>query len=69
MSKWYKKIYVLLVKKTQKKTPILFLKMTIFLMFDWVLKTSPKSLDYMSILKSSIIALMKFVYSKAFNKL
>ena len=69
MSKWYIKIYVLLVKKTQKKTPIMFLKVTIFLMFDCVLKTSLKSLDYMSILKSSIIALMKFVYSKAFNKL
>ena len=69
MSKWYIKIYVLLVKKTQKKTPIMFLKVTIFLMFDCVLKTSLKSLDYMSILKSSIIASMKFVYSKAFNKL
>ena len=69
MSKWYIKIYVLLVKKTQKKTPIMFLKVTIFLMFDCVLKTSLKSLDYMSILKSSITALMKFVYSKAFNKL
>ena len=69
MSKWYIKIYVLLVKKTQKKTPIMFLKVTIFLMFDWVLKTSLKLLDYMNILKSSIIALMKFVCSKAFNKL